>query len=414
VSACTSAPSSTTTTATASESGSSSSATASSSISDAAPSTGAPPAGSCQGGDVAAGSQKQTIVSTIEQEAANRGLTSVLYQVTKGGQLIASGAIGDNVTGVPVDQSVHFRNGNVVFAYLGQLLLLMADAGQVSLDDPVNKWLPDLQLPNADTVTLGMLARNTSGYPDYVAAADFVNAYEADPFKDYTPQDRLTYAFATPPLYPPGTAWSYAHTNYLILGQALEAAGHRPLGDLLTDEVITPLGLTDTRPVLTPELPVPVLHTFSTERGKLEETTFWNPSWQTPPGAVLATTICDMVASARAIGTGEILAPAAFAAFIADDPVQHQPPPAGCPQGVCHQFPATMHFGLGVQVLNGWITSTPLFAGQGSLTAYLPDQDLAVAIITVAGQTSQVNANDAQAIWKTLTTQLTPDHVPPN
>jgi len=374
----------------------------------------APVTNSCQGGDVAIDAQGQAIVSTIKQEAGNRGLTSVLYQVTKGGQLIASGAIGDNVTGVPVDQSVHFRNGNVVFAYLGQLLLLMTDTGQVSLDDPVSKWLPDLQLPNADTVTLGMLARNTSGYPDYVAAPAFVDAFESDPFKEYTPQDRLAYAFATPPLYPPGTAWSYAHTNYLILGQALEAAGHLPLGDLLTDQVITPMGLTDTRPVLTPDLPAPVLHTFSTERGKLEETTFWNPSWQTPPGAVLATTICDMVASARATGTGEILTPDGFTAFTADDPVQHQPPPAGCPQGVCHQFPDTMHFGLGVQVLNGWITSTPLFAGQGSLTAYLPDQDLAIAIITVASASSKVNTNDAQAIFKTLTTQLTPDHVPPN
>jgi phosphoserine phosphatase len=73
-----------------------------------------------------------------------------------------------------------------------------------------------------------------------------------------------------------------------------------------------------------------------------------------------------------------------------------------------------MHFGLGVQVLNKWITSTPLFAGQGSLAAYLPDQDLAVAIVTAAGPSSQVNTNDAQAIFKTLTTQLTPDHVPPN
>src|SRR5690349_3744523 len=42
----------------------------------------------------------------------------------RGGQLIASETVGVNVTGVPVDQAVHFRNGNVVFAYLGQLLLL--------------------------------------------------------------------------------------------------------------------------------------------------------------------------------------------------------------------------------------------------------------------------------------------------
>jgi CubicO group peptidase (beta-lactamase class C family) len=227
------------------------------------------------------------------------------------------------------------------------------------------------------------------------------------------PQELLDYGLAPGQLYPPGTAWSYAHTNYLLLGQALQAAGRKPLGDLLTERVIVPMGLAQTAPVLTPLLPDPPLHTFSAERGKLEESTFWNPSWQTARGAVLATTICDMVTSARAIGTATLLTPDSAALFTSDDPVEHRAPPAGCPATACRQFPADTHYALGVIVQNGWLFQTPLFAGQGSLHAYLPEQDLAVAIVAVTGATSKVGANHAQEIWQTLTGQLTPDHAVP-
>lgn len=366
----------------------------------------------CRTRNVARGEMGKTIVSTIRSETKRRGLTSTLFRVTQGGRLIASGALGSDVTGVPVQQSVHFRNGNVAFGYLGILLLRMAEKGMVRLDDPVGRWLPELQLPNANTVTLEMLVRNTSGYPDYVTAQPFVDAFLADPFRTFTSSQLLDYAFATRPWYPPGTGWSYAHTNYLLLGKALEAAGDQPLGKLMSREVIKPLGLTETAPVYTSRLPNPPLHTYSRERGNFEETTSWNPSWQTARGAVLATTICDMVRSARAVGTGRALSRQSFQKFISDDPVEHQPRPAGCPTTVCNEFPATEHYALGVVLLNGWIIQNPLFAGQGGLHAYLPEQDIAVAIISVAGQRSEPNVNDARAIWKILAAKITPGHVP--
>ena len=369
--------------------------------------------GSCNTRNVAKGVDGKAIVATISREATQRDLTSVLFRVTKRGKLIASGAIGHNVTGVPLQQSVQFRNGNVAFGYLGILLLKMAQAGQLNLDDPVGRWLPDLKLPNADTVTLRMLVRNTSGYPDYVTAQPFVDAFLTNPFREFSLQQLLDYAFARKPLYTPGTAWSYAHTNYLLLSRALEAAGGQPLGQLMTNQVIKPMGLTNTKPVYTPEVPNPPLHTYSNERGQFEETTFWNPSWQTARGAVLATTICDMVKSARAVGTGKLLTRPAFQTFISDDPVEHRPPPAGCPTNVCHQFPQDQHYALGVLVTNGWIIQNPLFAGQGGLHAYLPHQDLAIAIVTVAGPNSQPNVNDARGIWEVLTTKITATGVPP-
>jgi D-alanyl-D-alanine carboxypeptidase len=47
------------------------------------------------------------------------------------------------MTGVPATPDMRFRNGAVAIAYLGTLLLRLAEKRVVALDDPVAKWLPD-------------------------------------------------------------------------------------------------------------------------------------------------------------------------------------------------------------------------------------------------------------------------------
>ena len=368
----------------------------------------------CPDDTVAVGPEGETITAMIEQAVEEDGLHSVLYRATKGGELIAAGAIGDNTTGVPLTQSAHFRNGNVAFAYVGTLLLLMAEAGELSLDDPLSRWLPDEDVPDADSVTLEMLANHTSGYPDYVPNDDFLDAFNADPFADFTPQELVEIGLSTPPFYEPGTAWNYSHTNFVLLGAALAEAGGAPLEDLLADRVLEPMGLADTAPVLTPELPDPALHTFTTERGVLEESTYWNPSWQTAPGAVVVTTICDMVASARSVGTGEILTEESFARMIAPTTAELGPPPPSCPEGVCRELNEEFYFGIGVIELGGWIIQTPQFGGAGALHAYLPEEDIAIAMVAVTGAEADPEVNYAQRTWAAMTTALTPDHTPPS
>lgn len=365
----------------------------------------------CSNETVQVGADGETISQIVEQAVTDNGLASVLYRVTKRGQLIAAGASGDSMTGVPADQSMHFRNGNVAFSYMGTLLLLLSEHHKLSLDDPVSKWLPDLDLPDADKVTLKMLANSTSGYPDYVRDEDFIDEFEKDPFQGFTPQDLIDVGLSTRPWYDPGTGWSYAHTNYVILGEALAVAGGKPLGDLLTEYVIKPMRLTSTAPVLTPAIPEPVLHTFSTERGLFEETTFWNPSWQTAPGSVIATDICDMVKSAAAIGTGSLLTKGSFKQLTADSTSGLNPRP-GCPSNTCRVFPEGTYYALGVIITNDWIVQTPMFGGQGGVHAYLPSKKLAVAIVAVTGQDSIPDTNYATEILQSIAAELTPDNIP--
>jgi CubicO group peptidase (beta-lactamase class C family) len=196
----------------------------------------------------------------------------------------------------------------------------------------------------------------------------------------------------------------------MILGQALAAIGGDDLGSLITQEIIKPLHLKDTAPALSPDVPAPVLHTYSTERGPIEETTFWNSSWQTAPGGVITGTICDMATSAAAIGSGRLLEQPSYAELLTPAPSMLRPPPPSC--SACRQWSKDTFYGLGVIVSNGWVYQAPLFGGMGGIAAYLPDQDLTVALEAVSGKGTKSGKNIGMQIWLELAQKLTQDHVP--
>ncbi len=166
------------------------------------------------------------------------GLRAMILQVQIAGEGIVTLALGESMTGVPATPEMHFRNGAVAISYVSTLLLLLVDDGVITLDDSLSNWLPDL--PDSDGVTLRMLANMTAGYPDYVQNAAFIDAYYADPFWQWAPEELIDFGLSTPRLFAPGTNWDYSHTDYVILGRALEAITGQTLDALLQEKVLTP------------------------------------------------------------------------------------------------------------------------------------------------------------------------------
>ena len=106
--------------------------------------------------------QASAIAKIVQNAMKTEHLRAVIVKVTHGDKVIMSQAFGESMTGVAATTAMHFRNGAVAFAYLGTLLMQFVDEHKVKLDDTIERWMPTL--PEANKVTLKMLANQTAGY----------------------------------------------------------------------------------------------------------------------------------------------------------------------------------------------------------------------------------------------------------
>ncbi|MEU1423567.1 serine hydrolase domain-containing protein [Kitasatospora sp. NPDC005751] len=353
------------------------------------------------------------VLRIAEQARTEMDLKSVILRVTVDGRELLTSALGESMTGVPAEPAMHFRNGNIAISYLGTALLRLVDDGKVRLDDPIGRWLPDLPHDYGDRMTLRMLGASTTGLVDYVTSPGFGETVYADPFRQWTPEELVGISTGRDLWYEPGTNWSYSHANFVLLGAALEKITGTRLDVLLQQLVTGPLGLHETSNSFTPDIPTPVLHAFTSDRGTYEESTFWNPSWTTAPGAVETTDICDLARSAVGLGSGELLSPSSYREFLNPGTVGLGTPTDKCPATVCiAQTPAT-HYGMGVLVLNEWISQHPLFFGYSASQNYLPCEHLAIAVSTTDGPTAP-GGHSAHTIAQRIAAALAPDHPIPD
>jgi CubicO group peptidase (beta-lactamase class C family) len=370
------------------------------------------------------GQTASAITDIVQNAMATEHLRSVIIKVTQNGQVVTRQALGMSMDGVPATTDMHFPNGNVAFAYLGTLLMEFVDEHKVGLDDTIDRWMPDL--PEADMVTLKMLANHTSGYRDYETDPAWVAAEQADPFHIWTFQERLAYAFSRPVLFAPGTNWAYAHTNFMILGEILAKIGGKPLATLLSEKVLGPMGLTGTTESQTSAVPSPVLHSYTSERREAlgipaatsfyEESTFWNKQWGTPIGANETTTIDDMATSAVEVGTGSLLSRSSYQEMTGPNLVGFGTADPSCAPA-CHTLTDALNFGLGVVRSGSWILQGPSLSGYSETMAYLPSQKIAIAVVVTflpaAYDAEGNNASSANSIFRSVGALMAPDDPPP-
>jgi CubicO group peptidase (beta-lactamase class C family) len=381
----------------------------------------APPASQADSADKA---KADAVMRVVHNAMTQAHLKAAIVRVTVDGKEVVTQAVGDSMTGVPATTDMHFRNGAVAISYVSTLLLKLVDEKKLTLDDRLSKWLPDF--PNAQRVTLGQLAQMTAGYPDYVIGNDQLETeLYANPFQQLTTQDILAQISGRPLLYDPGTNWSYAHTDYVLLGLALEKATGQDMPTLLRNEVLGPLGLKSTTNSDTPEIPWPVLHTFSSERRKAlkipagtpfyEESTYWNPSWTITHGAIQTTNIYDMEATAVGVGSGKLLSADSYKKMVSTALRGKTHAQPGCP--TCFDQNEGYTYGLGIIASGDWLMQNPLFSGCAGVEAYLPAQKVAIAVAVTYGPEAfddQGNySNQADILFRKIGAVVAPDAAPP-
>ena len=374
----------------------------------------------CAAGDNGKTGQAYTIKQVMTSTMASDHVKAMIVRVTQSGQNVFTGAMGDSVYGVPATADMQFRNGAMAFSYDATILLKMVDQHKVSLDDTVSKWFPNL--PNASKVTLKDLAGMTSGYADYVYQPETLNDINTDPFTHFTDADLLRIGLSAPIQFDPGTNFGYSHTNYIILPEILAKIAGKPIQQVMQDYIFSPLHLSNTYTLLTPDMPQPVLHAYSSERRQAvgvpanapfyEDATYWDPSWTTAEGTVQSQNICDWTASAAAIGSGSLLTTASRQTQTTPPNLGHSQ--AGC--SACMMETSNRGYGLGVIRQGDWVTNNKSFAGSGAAYGYLPSSKLAIGVVTTytaAAFDSEGNyPNGSVDVFNQLAKALSPGDAP--
>jgi D-alanyl-D-alanine carboxypeptidase len=130
-----------------------------------------------------------------------------------------------------------FVIGSLTKQFTAAAVLLLAEKGAVSLDDPLSKYLP--QLPNAGTITLRMLLNQTSGLHNYP------NTREHDwPASGTIPPEKIFAILQKDkPDFAPGERWQYSNTNYAALAGVVARASGMTYFDFLRKNIFSPLGM---------------------------------------------------------------------------------------------------------------------------------------------------------------------------
>lgn len=142
--------------------------------------------------------------------------------------------------------------GSIGKTFVAAITLQLVEAGQVSLDDRIEKWLGKEpwfeRLPNARALTLRMLMNHTSGIPEHVLNKDFIKVLREQPDKVWRPEELLAFIFDRAPLFAAGHNWSYADTNYILVGMIFERVTGKTVYAEVERRLLQPLRLQNTVP----------------------------------------------------------------------------------------------------------------------------------------------------------------------
>src|SRR4051794_30865069 len=245
-------------------------------------------------------------VAATRPSIASAQLQQLLDQIVAGGAPGAIGLVRQGDTTVraasgTADLGTHramsvgdrFRVGSITKSFVATVVLQLVGEGRLSLDDSVARWLPGL-VPNGRHITVRQLLNHTSGLFSYTDDPRVLAPYLQQHNSHFVWRPRQLVAIATshPPLFPPGTAWAYSNTNYVLLGLIVERATGTDLGRQLRQRIFDPLRLRDTSfPVITGRIPGRHAHGYAnvTPGAPLTDTTELGTSWAWAAGSIVST-----------------------------------------------------------------------------------------------------------------------------
>jgi CubicO group peptidase (beta-lactamase class C family) len=193
--------------------------------------------------------------ASLKGAVERKDIPGVVALVTDKKGVLYENAFGvaDVATGRALKTDALFRIASMTKPITSVALMQLVEQGKIALDDPAEKYLPELKNPQvvesfdaktgdyklrpaSKPATVRNFLTHTSGL-----AYPFTSAI----WRDFKPKAGETYAFGGPMLFDPGERWHYS-TSTDVVGRLVEVVSGQKLEDYFHDHIFVPLKMNDT------------------------------------------------------------------------------------------------------------------------------------------------------------------------
>jgi len=176
----------------------------------------------------------------VEDQMDARRLPGYALAVVRGSDVVHVRGFGSaDGSGRPVTVDTPFVLGSVTKSFTALAVMQLVDAGKVSLEVPVSRYVPELRLANGaeHRITVRQLLNQTSGMPA-LAGGRLLRSVG-----DGTLEDAVRELDGAELSTRPGTRFEYANGNYVLLGLVVERASGESYGDYVERHIFAPLAM---------------------------------------------------------------------------------------------------------------------------------------------------------------------------
>ncbi len=181
---------------------------------------------------------RDAAIDTLMQRYEGEAPGASLLVLKDGAAVVARGyGRADLARDIEAGPATAYRLASVSKQFTAAAILLLAQDGSLSIDDPARKWLPSLP-DAAAAITLRQLLAHTSGLVDY---EDLMQEPYDGQIRDagvlalLEKENRLYFA--------PGSAYRYSNSGYALLALVVERASGMAYQDFLRSRIFRPLGM---------------------------------------------------------------------------------------------------------------------------------------------------------------------------
>jgi CubicO group peptidase (beta-lactamase class C family) len=211
----------------------------------------------------------ERLAQRLRRDVEQGRMPGAVVAISRRGKLVYHEAFGfaDKAANKPMAKDSIFALASMTKPMVAVAGLMLAEQGDLLLNDPISNYLPALKGMNVQTATGTEPARREPTLQDmmrHTAGVSYGNRGDTPLHKLYqskllsadrqTGPQLLEELGKLPLHYQPGTVWDYSY-GLDITALAIEAVTKKRLGEFLQERLFAPLGMVDTGFVVPPPRP---------------------------------------------------------------------------------------------------------------------------------------------------------------